>query len=180
MELVKVKVDASNTDNSEICVRVPEGYEIDEANSTFKSIKLRKKQGSLRFSDYDGSFEIYGYCLDGDATRDLVDDDDYSPKVYMNHRTNKEVFATKRDCMSALAMAQISQIMRNDERFGGVVTDEEWMDYSKRKYCIERDGDHLSYPELICRYSFLAFHTLEQRDLFMEENEILVKQFYKL
>ena len=179
MELVEVKVDASNTDDREICVRVPEGYEIDEANSTFKCIKLRKKQGSRRFSDYDGSFEIYGYCLDGDEAKCLVYDDD-SPNVHKNHGTNKDVFATERDCMSALAMAQISQIMRNDERFGGVVTDEEWMDYSKGKYCIERDGDHLSYPKLTCRYSFLAFHTLEQMDLFIEENGGLVRQFYKL
>lgn len=177
MELVEVKVDASNTDDKEICVRVPEGYEIDEANSTFKSIKLRKKQP--RFSDYDGSFEIYGYCLDGDVAWNLVEDED-SPKVYKNHRANKEVFATECDCMSALAMAQISQIMRNDCRFGGVVTDEEWRDYSTTKYCIEREGDHLSYPELTRSYSFLAFHTSEQRDLFFEENPGLVIQFYKL
>ena len=35
-------------------------------------------------------------------------------------------------------MAQISQIMANDSRFGGVVTDEEWKNYGMGKYCINR------------------------------------------
>lgn len=74
-------------------------------------------------------------------------------------------------------MAQISQIMANDERFGGVVTDEEW-NYN-RKYVIIRRGTKLGIETKYC-YEYLAFHTNEQAELFLKENEDLIKDYYML
>lgn len=74
-------------------------------------------------------------------------------------------------------MARISQIMANDERFGGVVTDEEWGDRHKIKFTIVRRQNLISYAPLYRDYEFLAFHTIEQRNLFLEENEDLVRDY---
>lgn len=96
-----------------------------------------------------------------------------------NIRRNRQIFATEKQAKSALAMAQISQIMENDERFGGVVTDEEWNNYIER-FCIVRLRDNILPVYTHCEYKFLAFHTREQRDLFLAENEDLVKDYFML
>lgn len=89
---------------------------------------------------------------------------------------NYNVFATEEQAKSALAMARISQIMAHDKRFGGVVTDEEWRS-GIVVATIDRI-DNLPRPNLGARmYRFLAFHTEEQRDLFLKENKDLVKDY---
>jgi len=93
-----------------------------------------------------------------------------SPKFY-------NIFATEKQAKSALAMTRISQIMANDERYGGVVTDEEWNDTSIWKYVLYR---RINYVACNCyqeNYHFIAFHTVGQRDLFLAENEQLVKDY---
>lgn len=74
-------------------------------------------------------------------------------------------------------MAQISQIIKNDERFGGPITDEEWMNEKTTKHTIERYEGRIIYDSWANYYQFLAFHTKEQRDLFLEENMDLVKDY---
>lgn len=86
-------------------------------------------------------------------------------------------FASKKQAKSALAMAMISQIMTNDiENFGGVITDEEW-DNDNRKYHIYRYGNCVHTAFTTHEYHFLAFHTEEQRDLFLEKYPNLVKDY---
>lgn len=74
-------------------------------------------------------------------------------------------------------MAQISQTMANDERFGGVITDEEWEDTTINKFVINRAKNTINKAAFTSSYEFLAFHTQEQCDLFLEENEDLVKNY---
>ena len=73
-------------------------------------------------------------------------------------------------------MARISQIMANDKRFGGPVTDEEWESKSVI-YTILRDRNKIIPSANFTTYRFLAFHTQEQRDLFLKENEDLLKDY---
>ena len=96
-----------------------------------------------------------------------------------NMNINHNVFATEKQAKSAFAMAQISQIMANDERFGGVVTDKEWHSRSL-KYIIERQDTNIKKIIAISCYSFLAFHTSEQRDLFLKEYKDLIKDYLML
>lgn len=94
----------------------------------------------------------------------------------LNTPLNYNVFATKKQAKSALAMARISQIMVHDKRFGGVVTDEEWRS-GMLIATIDRINN-VPRQNLNSRlYNFLAFHTEEQRDLFLKENEDLVKDY---
>lgn len=97
--------------------------------------------------------------------------------VIDNIECNYNIFATERQAKSALAMARISQIMANDDRFGGVVTDEEWNNTSILKFIIKRLNNRILIDAGINYYYFLAFHTAEQRDLFLRENMDLVKAY---
>ena len=86
-------------------------------------------------------------------------------------------FASKKQAKSALAMAMISQIMTNDvENFGGVITDEEWKN-EYWKYHIYRYGNGVHTAFTTHEYHFLAFHTKDQRDLFLEKYPNLVKDY---
>lgn len=150
----------------EIKITPPEGYEIDKENSTFECIKFRPIVQRWR----DSNPEITGFYLGGSGVASY-----FFPNSKWDE-VNRNVFATEKQAKSALAMAQISQIMANDERFGGMVTDEEWNE-NNHYYVIFRRGKYIASGCNLGTHRFLAFHTSEQRDLFLEENEDLVKDY---
>jgi len=166
-------VKEENMETKEVKIKIPEGYEIDKEKSTFECIKFKKKEVSWRSTETNNLNyinKISGYTIG-------VGSEPLEVKNWLHTKFNRFLFATEKQAKSALAMAQISQIMANDKRFGGVVTDEEWTKDSMIKYCIKRSGRY-GYPEIVYKhYHFLAFHTKEQRDLFIEENEDLVKDY---
>ena len=86
---------------------------------------------------------------------------------------DENVFIDEKHAKSALAMAQISQLM---PYYGGAITDEEWK-YSTRKYVISRYKNTIIDDYAVNLYYFLAFHTEEQRDSFYRNNEQLVKDY---
>lgn len=152
----------------EFKVKVPEGYEIDKENSTFDCIKFKRIE-KPKWRD-DGNNQVSGCYID-DCSNIIGD------VSFANHKNNYNVFATKKQAKSALAMARISQIMANDKRFGGVVTDEEWRDDISMKYIIDRFKNTSSMDVTYTLYHFLAFHTEEQCHLFVKENMDLIKDY---
>ncbi len=111
---------------------------------------------------------ISGFYVNGGAGISKI------PKT-INIKGNYNVFATKKQAKSAIAMARISQIMANDiENFGGVVTDWENDDW---KYVIQRLGNDIDTTTTRYNYRFLAFHTEAQRNLFLEKYHDLVKDY---
>ena len=153
--------------NKEISVYIPEGYEIDKENSTFECIKFKPIVKKWR----NNHSKVTGYFLSGNRIRRIPD---YFHEKWENG--NHDVFATEKQAKSALAMAQISQIMANDERFGGTITDKEWEQNCYYRV-IFRHRNSIAKGASTGTYRFLAFHTVEQRDLFLEENEDLVKDY---
>lgn len=119
----------------------------------------------------DKSKSVNGYYIADDSTIVPVNDDDCKNTI-----ANYNIFASKALAKRALAMARISQLMVNDERYGGVITDEEW-NVPTTKCVIVRDGNYVRFDYAFWHYRFLAFHTVEQRNLFMQENEQLVKDY---
>lgn len=150
----------------EIKITPPEGYEIDRENSTFDCIKF--KPAIKRWRD-NYSKSISGYVIDSCS---II----HKRSNITNASSNYNLFATEKQAKSALAMARISQIMINDERFGGPITDKEW----KKGiviHTIERCKDTYAMQSRVDYYPFLSFYTPKQRDLFLEENEDLVKDY---
>ena len=146
----------------ELNINIPEGYEIDKENSTFECIKFKKKNVKWRNSGE----KIDGYWIGADSCI-----------YYLSVGTFKNnVFYTKKQAKSALAMAQISQIMANDERFGGPVTMHEFATLEPKPTIVGYQNE-VRKDTTYGYNTFLAFHTEEQRDLFLEENEDLVKDY---
>lgn len=92
---------------------------------------------------------------------------------------NYNVGANVKTARAALAMLRISMLIKMDERYGGPVTDAEWGSQDD-KFVIDREYDRITTGKYIASYAFLAFHEEYQRDLFLRENEQLVKDFLML
>lgn len=156
----------------EIKIIPPEGYKIDEENSTFDCIKF--KPITKRWRDDENALIKGYYIAETSHIRDVTQWD------FKNIVWNYNTFATEKQAKSALAMARISQIMVNDERFGGVITDEEWEDDYTLKYVLVRCEGKIILSMCTTRYEFLSFHTSDQCDLFLKENEDLIKDYLML
>jgi len=158
-------------ETKEIKITTPQGYEIDKENSTFECIKFKKIE-QKKWRDNKAA-NIVGYYINLDSTITQI-----APECgYPNTKFNHNIFITKKQAKSALAMAQISQIMANDERFGGAITDKEWCNSDYMKFVIRRASDKWIKDLATHHYHFIAFHTAEQCDLFIQENEDLIKNY---
>ena len=73
-------------------------------------------------------------------------------------------------------MLRISMLIKMDERYGGPVTNDEW-ESQDDKFVIDREYTRIITGKYIGSFAFLAFHEEYQRDLFLRENEQLVKDF---
>lgn len=98
----------------------------------------------------------------------------YNIHEYPAKQIDKYVFASERHAKSALAMAQISQLFCY---YGGEITDKEWADDNMSKYVIKRMDGKIDTACYSSFYFFLAFHTEQQRDDFLNYNEQLVKDY---
>lgn len=128
-----------------------------------RTIVLKKRIKYPRWKDLN---EIRGWSISNSSIIERVGK--CAVEVY-----NKNVFLTERQVKSALAMAQISQLM---PYYGGEITNEEW-ENSSRKYIIDKYSGRINITFHTNAYYFLAFHTKEQRDEFLKNNEQLVKDY---
>lgn len=135
--------------------------------------KWDKKEGKLISLDKlpfmeDNGKTVSGYWITCDGEYRKVESVD--KKHY--------IFSEKKYAKSAKAFALITQIMANDKRFGGVVTDDEWKDSNVDKFVIYKVKNKVY--GIYCEnneYHLLAFHTREQLMLFMEENLKIVMDY---
>lgn len=140
-----------------------EEYEISEQKD--KEIIVLKKKNH-KYPKWEGLNRISGcYIADNCIIRP-------ASNIIANGE-NKNVFLTEKHAKSALAMAQISQLM---PYYGGEITGEEW-ENSSRKYIIDKYGGRINITFHTNAYYFLAFHTAEQGDEFLKNNEQLVKDY---
>lgn len=141
-----------------------EEYEISEQKD--KEIIVLKKKKS-KFPTWEGLGNITGVFIGGRS-------EFFEASCVPVSNSNRNVFLTEKHAKSALAMAQISQLI---PYYGGKITNDEWEDCSIRKYIIFRKMSYVGRCEAYSNYEFLAFHTAEQRDEFLKNNEQLVKDY---
>ena len=157
----------------ELNIAIPEGHEIDLENSDLASGKIAFKSIAPKAWRHQ-NHKMNGCIISTMSEIKTVNDLD--SELECNHN----VFATEKHAKAALAIAQISQIMANDERFGGPVTLDEWKDDCIEKYVIEWYDGGITVDCYHSSYYFLAFHTREQSSLFLEENIDLVEAYFML
>lgn len=151
-------------------IQIPEGHEVDTFDPKTGLITFKKKTiEKWRDKFYT---KIVGFFIDHHGIQPYESD----------CRTIKDklVFSTEKQAQSVYAFAELSKIIANDSRFGGPITDEEWKDACKTKYIISRKSNSIIGDYLYLYYTLLAFHISEQRDLFLEENKNLIKQYFML
>lgn len=147
----------------EIKIQVPEGYEIDKEKSTFENIIFKKKDIINCWKDLK---EISGYGITTEC--DIV-------KWYKldNNEDNKNVFLNEKYAESALALAQISQLLPYYD------SNVDWSRASI-KYCILRIGNAIYIDTCQSTYHLLAFVSRKEAERFLKYNEQLVKDFFML
>lgn len=158
-----------------VSIGIPEGYEIDIENTTPEKIMFRKKKEIKKWEDLLGTTIPEKSCYISDYSKilnafDVNNDADINKFI----KEVKYEFIDERHAKSALAMAQISQLM---PYYGGSVTNEEWEIGNLTKYCMYRYANKISFDMEFYCYQFLAFHTEKQRDEFLKNNEQLVKDY---
>ncbi len=158
-------------------IEIPEGYELDKENSTSFNVKFKKKEENEEpkvrtWEDLIGKYVPRGSayiakdCQIGEINR------------YWAFGSNeKNLFIDSKHAKSALAMAQISQLM---PYYGGAITSEEWDNKDVSKYCLTRVGDNIILDDYTQMYYFLAFHTLKQAEDFLKYNKQLVYDYLML
>lgn len=140
-----------------------EEYEISEQKDKEIIVLKKKKSKYPKWEDLKGVSGCYiaNNCIIRPASNIIANGE------------NKNVFLSEKHAKSVLAMAQISQLM---PYYGGEITNEEW-ENSSPKYIIDRYGNMINITFHTNAYYFLAFHTNEQRDMFLKNNEQLVKDY---
>ena len=92
-----------------------------------------------------------------------------------SENSNKNIYATEKQAKSALAAAQLSQLMKAYN--GDWVAD--WK-LGTRKYVISRVDNCVRADQWQNLYHFLAFPTAELRDEFLSNFEPLIKEYFEL
>lgn len=151
----------------EIKINIPEGYEIDVENSIFTCIKFKKK---VEINTWKDIKHINGCFINNFSEIRQLE------TSISKDRGDKNVFISEKYAKSALALAQISQLM---PYYGGEITEEEWKDGSC-KYSITIDNGTIYKINTVYMKEMITFHTAEQRNKFLSfpENVQLVKDLY--
>jgi hypothetical protein len=113
--------------------------------------------------------EIDGYFIREDSMIGQLEG--YSAEQY-----NRNIFPTREDAESSLALAQLLQIRR------AMIGDWEpdWDDMNQDKFCIVRLGNMLYIEQYNASYRELSFPEEQMARGFLENNEELVNRYFKL
>jgi len=147
----------------ELKIEIPEGYEIDEEKSSFEKIVFKKKHEVNCWEDLrniPGMYIADNSCIIP-AAAGLV----------LPH--NKNVFLNEKYAKSALALAQISQLLPHYD------TNVDWTT-NNEKWCITRVSNKIEVRSWGSIHHVLAFNTKSEAIRFLKHNEQLVKDFYML
>lgn len=150
---------------------IPEGYEIDQKNSTIEKIVLIKKFIYPKdWEDYFIDNYIEGFYIEGEyAEHSFITNCGYQ---------DKNIFKTKKQAQASIAYAQLTQLMTLPFYNGTWIPN--WGNNEQIKYCIVRYNNTIKVDERTCSFEFLAFKSKETRDIFLENHLNLIKQFYEL
>ena len=156
-------------ENQEIEFKIPEGYVIDNSKSTENKIVCKPIE-----LKYPKLWE------DAFWTKPISGFDIRLCNIDMQSATGREksLFKTKKQAASALAHAQLTQLMALPCYNGDWKPN--WGDPDQIKYCIERLKNDIVKLDFICCFNFLAFKSEKVRDAFFDNHIDLIKQFYEL
>ena len=143
-------------------ISIPDGYEIDEALSTFENIVFKPTVAALP-KTWKELNKIDGYFVHSGTAAIVV-----TGKIDVT-TSNRNIFATKEQAEASTALAQLSQLMQVYNN--GWVPD--WKD-GNYKYIIELSKDEPRIVHNCTLSAFLAFKNIELAKLFLENFKDLI------
>lgn len=152
-------------ETKEIKIQIPEGYEIDKEKSSFEKIVFKKKENTI--NSWEDLKKVEGCYIGPDSSISNVN------LLLQNCKEHKNVFLNEKYAKSALALAQISQLLPYYD------SNVDWKS-SKYKYCINRDNNKISIRQWTSIYNVLAFNSQEEAERFLKYNEQLIKDYFML
>jgi len=155
-----------------IKINVPEGYEVDEANSTFSEIKFKQIENKYPKS-WEEAFlgkNVGGYWIESDS--------EISSHGVLSRIEDKNLFKTGKQAESALAYAQITQLMALPCYNGDWVPN--WADGCAGKHVIGRSGNKIIKATYANAYEKLAFISVEAMDAFYDNHMDLLRTYFEL
>ncbi len=149
----------------ELKIEIPEGHEIDREKSTFEKIIFKKVGKPMSWGELK---KIGGYYIDGGS--------EVSQHMPQGTRWgDRNVFPTKQDAESALALAQLLQL-----RKAWIGEWEAIWDGGRFMYVITRCKKYLDIDCLSSSYGELSFPTEKMALDFLEAFKDLIRVYYKL
>lgn len=150
-------------ETKDIKITIPKGYVIDMEKSTFERIVFKKKKVINCWEDLE---KISGY---GITTENQI--------VHWSglnaNEENQNVFLNEKYAKSALALAQISQLLPYYD------SNVNWRN-TKDKHCIDKAHNEIIISKWSEIYHVLAFNSREEAERFLKYNEQLVKDYFML
>ena len=155
-----------------ISIEVPDGYEIDNEKSTFANIVFKQIECKYPKSWEDAFIgsHICGYWANNCSVIIMSDKDAES--------CDKNVFKTKKQAKSALAYAQITQLMALPCYNGDWIPD--WKNRNEEKYFPYRANNIILSGIVYAEFQHVAFKSYNIYKAFLENHEDLLRQYFEM
>ena len=155
-----------------ISIKVPDGYEIDSEKSTFTNIVF--KPIACKFpKSWEDAFignPIRGYWVNSASDVNMA-----KREAVANDRN---VFKTEKQAKSALAYAQITQIMALPCYNGDWIPD--WENGLFDKYALIRTNNGIGLIFRCDTFAPIAFKSKEVREAFLKNHEDLLRRYFEM
>ncbi len=151
----------------ELKIVVPEGMEIDKANSTFECIKFKTTNIKTLPTEWGAIGLIEGYYIDGLSKMCSVINKNTTEN---SHSGNKNVYPTEELAEAGLALTQLLYL-RDIYNNGWVAN---WFE-SYTKYCIHVMSTSITRHNANVTPSVMHFKTRELRDTFLHNFKDLLE-----
>lgn len=148
---------------NEINIIVPEGYVIDEENTSFTCIKFKKEEKKELPKSWEELEEISGYYVSGASS-------EINKYKTITTSINRNIFATKEQAEASIALAMLSQLMKDVN--GDWIPN--WLDDDTSKYVISFSGNTIRTDSYTNCTFFLAFPSIKIRDTFLKQHKELI------
>lgn len=148
----------------ELRIEIPDRYEIDKEHSTFEKIVFKPIKKVNTWEDLES---ISGTVIDGYSALYNIPND-------VPVETNKNIYLNEKYAKSALALAQLSQVLPHYN------SNVNWNNDRYPKYAVHVYRNTLQIVLTYCEYYPFAFKTESEAKRFMLYNEQLLKQYFML
>ena len=152
----------------EINIEVPEGFIIDEENSSFTCIKFKKEE-KKQVTCWEDLEKINGYYLGADSKPVKITD-------YPLNLISKQVFATKEQAEACIALAMLSQLMKDVNK--DWIPD--WKNLNEEKYFPYIANNIILSGIVYAEFQHVAFKSYNIYKAFIENHEDLLRQYFEM